>query len=329
MIRLLLLSTLLAILGAQTGSPLLAEEPPPRPKGLLPGFDPDTALADEKESAKEKRKLPVDVKVIAKGDSSDRTRTAALRALPLRPLDAKARARADNVLTNLCMFRRLPVVEFESHPDAYQYFMQHPDVAVSIWRAMNISKFEMWQTGQNEYEADTKDGTIGVVDAVHRTAKSVLVVCEGEYRNGLLLKPVRARALLHLVADFRADEQGKPLIQHHLDMFVSFDSHTVKTAAKLVSPLSNLIVDRNFREVSLFAQMMSVAMERQPGWVERMTKKLKGVVKGRDKELLDVTARVYVAAQRRAIKNSIYTPTDSDYRPIRKISAGDSSVGGN
>lgn len=329
MIRLLLMFTLASTLGAQTGSALLAQETASPAKRLLPGFDPKQAFNGEKPTAKTSRKIPDDVKLIAKGDSSTRTRTVALKALPLKPLDAKTRARADNVLTNICMFRRLPIVELESHPDVYRYFMQHPDVAVSIWRAMNISKFEMWQTGPNEFEADTKDGTIGIVDAVHRTKNSVLVVCEGEYRNSLLLKPVRARALLHLVAEFRADDSGKPTVRHHLDMFVSFDSHTVTTAAKIVSPLSNLIVDRNFREVSLFAQMMSIAMERQPGWVERIAKKLKGVVKGRDKQLLDVTARVYVAAQRRAIKNSIYTPPDGKYRPVPKISAADSSVGGN
>ncbi len=319
MFRLFLLGAILASLFAHSAK---AEDSTSRGKGLLPNFDPSKSFGQDKQTAKAPGKVPTTVTVLATGDSSDRTKAVALKALPLQPLDAKSRARASNVLTNICMFRRLPVVQLQSHPEVYQYFMQHPDVAVAIWRAMNISKFEMWQTGPNEFEADTKDGTIGVVDALHRTKNSALVICEGEYRNRLLLKPVRARALLHLVAEFGMDKDGKPNVEHHLDMFVSFDSHTVKTAAKVISPLSNLIVDRNFREVSLFAQMMSVAMERQPGWVDRIAKKMKGVVKGRDKQLMDVTARVYVAAQRRSIKNSIYTPSDDKYAPpIRKISA--------
>ncbi|MDA1014958.1 MAG: hypothetical protein O3A00_10980 [Planctomycetota bacterium] len=281
-------------------------------KSLIPRLDPSSILGDEQTDESRKRvpkNLPITVQILNKGNSSKPMQEAALKALPLDRLDAKQRARADNVLTNICMFRRLPVIRLDANADVYRFFMQHPDTAVSIWRAMQISKFEMWQTGPENYEADTKDGTVGLVEVLHRADDSGMIVCSGEYRSALLLKPVRATALLYLKAEFNKGRNDEPLVTHHLDMFVSFDSNTVTTAAKIVSPLSNMILDRNFREVSLFAQMMSSAMERQPGWVERIVGKIDGVLKGRQEQLLNLTARVYVEGRRRSIRNSMRSPT--------------------
>ena len=288
-----------------------AADPAGTRKSLLSKLDPAKVFgADKAHTAKQgsAKKPVIAVEILSKGDSAKSMQAAALKDLPLDRLDAKQRARADNVLSDICMFRRLPNIRLEANADVYRFFMQHPDTAVSIWRAMQVSKFEMWQTGPENYEADTKDGTIGLVEVLHRSKDSGMIVCSGEYRSALLLKPVRANALLYLKAEFDTGKHGQPIVTHHLDMFVSFDSQTVTTAAKIVSPLSNMILDRNFREVSLFTQMMSSAMERQPGWVERIVGKMDGVLKGRQEQLLNLTARVYVEGRRRMIRNSMKSP---------------------
>ena len=46
------------------------------------------------------------------------------------------------------------------------------------------------------------------------------------------------------------------------------------------------------------------AMARQPGWIERTASKLDGVIPGRDKELLDLAAKVYVDARRRELQQA-------------------------
>lgn len=85
-------------------------------------------------------------------------------------------------------------------------------------------------------------------------------------------------------------------VTHQLDMYVSFPSPTIGAIARLISPVSNRIADRNFEEISLFVEMMSLAMTRQPGWIEGITKKTDGIQPETTEEFLKLTAEVYVDA---------------------------------
>ncbi|MCH7988549.1 MAG: hypothetical protein IID46_05270, partial [Planctomycetes bacterium] len=119
----------------------------------------------------------------------------------------------------------------------------------------------------------------------------------------LINKPLQADALIHLKTHFLKAADGRPQARHRAWMYVTFSSKTVETAAKLISPVSNYIIDRNFQEISLFLNLMSMSMARQPGWVENIASKLEGVEKTRRKELLDLTKDVYISSRNRAAKN--------------------------
>jgi hypothetical protein len=238
------------------------------------------------------------VQVVEKGTSSRAARKAALEALPLERMTAENRARAQQVLDALSLFRQLPTAAFEVDPDVYRFFINCPDAAVAIWKALGISKFQMRQTGPDQYEADAGDGTRGVVDVLLRSDEHNVILCDGVFASPLLAKPIQSTALLHLHTAFLRDEHGRPQTRHRLNMFVAFPSQTVETAAKLISPVSNMIVDRNFREVSLFVHLMSTAMVRQPGWVERIAGRME-LHEDRRTEFLKLAAQVYVSARKR------------------------------
>jgi hypothetical protein len=98
-------------------------------------------------------------------------------------------------------------------------------------------------------------------------------------------------------------------------MFVSFPSQTVASASKIVSPITNPIIDRNFIEISRFMKMMSTAMALRPGWVEMIGNQMDGVMPARKKQFLEVAARVYVRTRQRnrqqAMQPSRRPPTSS------------------
>ena len=244
------------------------------------------------------------VEIVERGSSSRSTRKAALSALPLDVMTQRNRERANDVLRSLSVFRRLPTVTMEVEPDVYRFFTTYPDVAVSTWRAMKISKFQMWQTGQHEYEADAGDGTLGIIDILYRGWNEIIIICEGEYKNPLLAKPIQSKAVIHLETKYSQAKDGKTYATHRADLFVSFPSQTVETAAKVLSPVSNMIVDHNFREVSLFLHMMSLAMANQPGWIEQLAGKLDGVLEIRKTQLMKLAARVYVTCEKRRLRNA-------------------------
>lgn len=246
---------------------------------------------------------------VEKGSSSSAARKAALAALPLDQLTPEKKAQADAVLQSVSYFRRMPTVAVAVDPQAYTFFVNHPDVAVSIWRAMNISKLELWQTGRNEYEGDAGDGTVGTIEVLHRGVDKTLVLSEGVYNSPLSNKPIKAKSLLALQSSFFKESDGTVYVTHRADLFVTFPSQTVEAVSKILSPVTGSLTDRTFCEISMFLKMMSLAMVRRPDWVEHIADKLDGIPEMRKNQLLLLTTNMYTAAQKQALAS------DPDQKP--------------
>lgn len=262
---------------------------------------------------------PVVAGLVKAADSSRRCRNEAIEQLPMAYLTSDAQAKVQQVLKDLSLFRRLPTLEIEADRRAYEFFTAHPDVAVSVWRALQISNVQMKEVNPNFYRTDTNDGTVGTVEVLLRSPGSYLVLCQGLLQSPGMPRPIQAKALMHLQPKF--DQRGR--VTHHLDLFVSFPSQTIETIAKLTSPVSFRIADRNFEEVTLFVALMSSAMSRQPGWVEQTAQRMEGLAPGRTNDLLKVTAAVYVDAERRRLAAAGQPVTvESILPPISAQAAG-------
>jgi len=252
------------------------------------------------------------VETVKKGTSSRWTRRSAIKEIPLQQMTPENRAQVTRVLDDISLYRRLPTVRVESDPRVYQFFTQHPDVAVSMWRAMNISRVKMWKTADDKYETDTQEGTAGSVKVLLRDPQHYIISCSGQFTSPATKNPIRAVAVMHL----QPQNVGNNVIEHKVDLYVSFPSQTVETIARLISPVSNRIADRNFEEVSLFVEMMHQAMSKQPGWIEQLTTKMDGIEEGRTDELLQLTANVFVDYQKQVQRGQSPVGTKVSYRPI-------------
>lgn len=301
-------------------SPAAAQQPLRLDTSLLPipnlqsAVDGDSILqvagADQRSV---RQSLRVDV--AHAGSSSKDELGRATRRLPLAKLSAADRRKVSQIVRDPSLYRRLPTITCRTDPRVYSFFAQNPDVAVSIWRVMGISDMQLRQVSANEYESDLKDGTIGSINVLHRSASSQLVLCEGDFKSPLLVKPIRSTGLLFLQSQQWQDMQGQNYVTHTADVFVVLHSNTVEAVAKLISPMSFKMADKNFEEVTLFIRMMDEAMSHQPGWIERTASRLDGVIPGRDRELLDVASRVYVDARRRKLQQAGGPVTLETIRP--------------
>lgn len=259
---------------------------------------PQTAQADTSSNRAQHGRVMMEerVRTVKRATSAKAARKEALASLPFDKMSPENRERVAKIANDNSMFRELPTYRFQVDPRCYYFFMKHPDVAVSIWRVMGISEFQMRQTAANKYETDDSDGTSGIIDVVYRGENEVVVLCNGVYRSPLLPKSVKANGALHVKVGFERDPNGKTYATHTAQLFVTFPSQTFDTVARIMSPLSNAIIDQNFREVSLFLHMMSTAMERQPGWVENVSSRLENVLPERRTQLMEVTVDVYADA---------------------------------
>ena len=98
---------------------------PPSDGGIVPAAHESESLADR-------------VQIVERSSSSKAARDQAIRSLPLDKLSAADRRRVEDAIRNVSLFRQLPVVTFQAEADVCRFFIENPDVAVSIWRAMEI-----------------------------------------------------------------------------------------------------------------------------------------------------------------------------------------------
>ena len=274
-------------------------------------------------SSKQHAGIPIEVETLTQGTSSRRFRRESLRTFPLAQMTPQSQAVACAIFNDLTLYRRLPKISLDVDRRTYEYFTSHPDVAVSIWRAMEISKVMMTEKSPVQYETDTRDGTRGVVDVLLKSPEHYIVVCRGEFKSPALKNPIQATAMMHLQPNY--SQAGR--VTHQLDMYVSLPSDAIAFIARLISPISNRIADRNFEEISLFVEMMSVAMQRQPGWIESIAEKLEGVSDEAREELLKTTAKVYVdAAKAEAVSLDPHSKIEDIMPPVRVVSAEEACV---
>ena len=233
------------------------------------------------------------------GSSSKASRRASEQMLAAVRMSPQHRRDVADILRNTSYFRELPTLRFEIDPRAYFYLAEQPDLTVALWRAMGISKFKIRYSGRNDYTADGGDGTKGTIEVLQRNPSHYVILCTGVFKSPLLLRGVKSKSVIHLQTVYSRDKQGRTFVTHRAFTHVAFPSTTAETAAKMLSPIGNMVLDRNFQEISLFMYVMSLGMSRQPGWVERIVDRMSGVSNEQKKGLLKVTAQVYFTARSR------------------------------
>lgn len=240
----------------------------------------------------------VGITIAAEGRSGSRLRDTRVKQLPWKKIAVENQKRIREVLDECAQYRQLPELHYEVHPEVYRYLVEHPDVAVSTWRVMGISRVEMWQTGAMEYEATAPDGSLGLADVLYRDESQCLLLCEGTYSNPLLPRPITASGLVWLRYNYRPGKDGKTQVRQRLDVFVSFPSTAARAMALLVSPITNVMMDRNAFEVSLYARMMSQAARNDPAWLMQVADQMEGVLPQRHRELKSLVRSVETARDR-------------------------------
>ena len=231
----------------------------------------------------------VGVRILADATSDREAMNTAKAQIPFRRMSPRSQQRTSQILANISQYRRMPCLQYEVDPNIYQYLVNNPDVAVSTWRVMGISKLAMLQTGAFEYEASAADGSEGIADVLWRDAHQCLFIVEGTYTSPMLPGTIQASALVWLRYRFVDAKDGRVLVNQQVETFITFPNSAIDTLAKLATMITNTILDRNVFEVSLYARMMSSAAEKEPEWIEQVAQRMDGVLPQRCTELVQVS----------------------------------------
>lgn len=231
------------------------------------------------------------IRIMADGDSSESSENQARAGIPLSSMTQANRQRAQAIIRDRSQYRRLPSLQYTIDEPIYRYLIKHPDVAVSTWRVMGISRFEMWQTGPAEFEAQAIDGSEGIADILYQDENQMVFVCQGSYHSPLLPRPMEAAALIWFRTMYTPNVEGTHVVTQKADVFVRFPSSSVSAIAKVLTPVTNSLMDRNLFEVSLYGSMMSRAVRDEPEWVVQVAQQLEGVLPQRKTELIEVARK--------------------------------------
>ncbi len=213
----------------------------------------------------------------SKPSTSRAARQNALRAIPFEKLDAEARAKVASVLSDVSLFRRMPVRAVQCDPDLYLFLVQHPDVVVNIWELMGVTQLAVQQTGPSTFQVVDAAGTQGSIEYLYRSHDTHLIYSEGRYDGPLFARPVQGRGLLVLRTGYVREPDNRYYVTSRLDAFLRVDHLGAEVLTKTFQPLVGRVADFNFTQTAgFFGSLSRTAEVNYPG-VQRLAEKLSKV----------------------------------------------------
>ena len=224
--------------------------------------------------------------------TSRSARHNAVRSIPLERLDADARAKVNSVLSNVTVFRRMPIRVVACDPKLYLFCVQHPDVVVNIWEVLGISKLQMRQLDAEKYKLSEPAGTFGTAEFLYRSHDTQVVYAEGTYQGPVLARPVKGRVLMILKTGYVLETDGRHYITTQLDTFLSVERGAVELLTKTFHPLVGSTADTNFVQSVSFVGALSRTAEVNSRGVQRLSTKLQKVQPQHREKLASLAAGI-------------------------------------
>ena len=208
------------------------------------------------------------------GTSSAAARREAIRALPTAKLDADGRAKVAAVLSNVTLYRRMPLRSVPCDPDLYLFLVRHPDVIVNIWEVLGVAQLQLRQTGPDAFREDEKEGTSASLQFLYKTPATHVVYGEWHYTGTVLPRTVTGRCLAMLRSEYVRQADGTCYVTNRLDAFVSVEPGGVELLSKIFYPLIAKTADANFIQTAAFVASLSRTAELNGRGVQRLAGKL-------------------------------------------------------
>lgn len=224
--------------------------------------------------------------------TSPEARQSALQSIPFEKLDAQALEKVRAVLSNVTVFRRLPIQVVDCDPDLYLFLVRHPDVVVGIWQALKLSRLELRQIGPNLFEVTEPDGSTARFEYLYRSHDTHIAYAEGTYAGPLLARPVKGQCLLILKTGYVRETDGRYYITNRLDAFVSVDRSAAQLVTRTIQPVIGRVADNNFVQTVGFLGSLSRTAELNSPGVERLATCLTSVAPETRQAFAEVAAAV-------------------------------------
>jgi hypothetical protein len=172
--------------------------------------------------------------------------------VPLEDLAPTVRERIRAVLAHPTLSSRGPLEAFNCRPTLYFWLLDHPDLAVRLWRGLGAKCTDIQQHGEGHFLwKDSQNGEIHW-ETVLRTPRQRIWYAEGKVRSGLLLPSVPVRAVVVLHHQEGTDSSGRQAIRHQMDLIVHTDNRAVNLATRLFGASAPRMAEEYIGQMEMF-----------------------------------------------------------------------------
>jgi hypothetical protein len=257
-----------------------------------------------------------------RADTSLTARRSAVQAIPVEKLSEAARARVASVISNITVFRRMPIRVVDCDPNLYLFLLRHPDVVTNIWEVLKMSQMKLRQVGRNTYQASDAKGTLAKAQLIYANHDTHIVYAEGLYEGPLsgelFGKPVKGRCLLVLKSGYVREPNGRYYVTTRLDTFIQVDRGGIELLTKAIHPFVGKTSDSNFSQTVAFFGSLSRTAEVNARGVQRLAGKLANVTPETRLRLAQLAGDIGKRADGKAAQATTSAPTLVASRPSDK-----------
>jgi len=212
--------------------------------------------------------------------TSKAARKEAIRSIPLAKIQPEFRRKVQHVLASASIYRRMPTLTADCHPELFTFLAQNPEVLVDIWRQLGISQVDLRRTGDTTFRLSDGAGTTGQLNIVEQKCDAqaqnrIVLYVEGQYEGKPFQRPVRTKCVLLLRSGSIVQaSDGRPYVAARLDAFICVDRLSLKLLAKATQPWLGKTADSNFADTLQFISNFSQAAELRPERIQRLVNEL-------------------------------------------------------
>jgi hypothetical protein len=195
--------------------------------------------------------------------------------LPLDQLAPPLRERVRSVLEHPTLSSRGPLEAFHCRPGLYYWLLDHPDLAMLLWRGLGAKCTDIQARGDGGFE--WKDAQNGEVhwQTVVRGPKLRVWYAEGRVKAGVMLPSVSIRAVVVLNHQEGTDGSGKPAVRHQMDMVLHTDSRAVNLATRLFGASAPRLAEEYVAQLEMFFGALAWYLSEHPDKAAALFQELK------------------------------------------------------
>lgn len=204
------------------------------------------------------------------GDSTRDARDKALKSIPFAQLTPQANSKLTSVIDGSSYFRRMPTQTLQCEPELLICLARNPEVLVSIWDSMGITRVSLDRTAQYQHAGNDGAGTTCKLDLIYGNDSTHVYFVEGDYSGPMWPKQLTGRSIIVLHQAPAKEVDGLRRLTVWMDVFLKVDNLGADLVVRTLSPLVSKTADSNFVESVAFVEQISQAAMYNPSGLQNL-----------------------------------------------------------